>query len=197
MIRSHHKTIIAFCVAFFSCQLQALNLQKYANSAQSRVADETSRNTLVGIIGNCGSANNIDDSCVIQSLERVATEENNTAAKAILSDYEKALNEGNYDQPECQTGSHMQVNRTIGHCLLLLNYYVIENNDNDAATAQYETCLQGGMLGLAYQGNMAAQYLLSDIFAEKNLTAQATLWKKSLETRKGSEEYELLMKCYR
>lgn len=178
-------------------QLFAVDFQKYIDHMQANLADESSRSTLLGIVGSCGNSSNLDDACVVQGLERVATEENNQQAKSILADYAKSLNEGNANIPECQTESHMQVNRTMGHCLLLLNYYALENDDKDAATVKYETCLQGGMLGLAYQGNLAAQFLLADIFYERGLSEQGSLWKNSLKTRRGSEDYEILMKCYR
>lgn len=178
--------------------LYALNLYKYARSAQSHRADESARTTLLGIIGSCGGATNMDDNCVVQNLERVSTEENNHDAYIMLRDYEQATNEGHYDdQPECQNENHRQVNRTIGHCTLLLNYYALETNDIDSSRLHYEMCLQGGMLGLAYQGNLAAQYALSLIFAEKDLSEHADLWRNAIKARKNTEAYKLLMKCYR
>jgi hypothetical protein len=176
--------------------LFAINFQTYVKSLRLQNANETSRSTLLGIIGSCGSNTHLDDDCLIEGLERVAVEENNREALAIIKDYEKALAEGNFEKPECQTDSHLQSNRTIGHCVLLLNNYMIENNDKESATAQYELCLQGGMLGLAYAGNISAAFLLSEIFREKNVHDPANHWSNFVRTKRGSDDYEVLMRCY-
>ncbi len=186
----------AFLLISVPTSVIAVNFQRYSSSMPAYSADELSRTTLLGILGSCGNTSNLDDNCVVQNLERVATEENNSEAKSLLADYEAALHEGRGDQPECQTEDHMQVNRIIGHCVLLLNYYALDTNDKEAAIAQFGTCLQGGMIGLAYQGNLAAQLVLSDIFNEKGLSDQASLWRNSAKTRKNTEDYQLMVRCY-
>jgi hypothetical protein len=193
---SIHKRFFAFFLILISCQLQAIDFQKYAKHNRVQEANETSRRTLLGIIGSCGNATHLDDDCMVQGLERVAQEENNAQAKAISNDYDKALMEGNFSKPECQTESHLQANRTIGHCILLLNNYMLEDYEKNDAILQYEMCLQGGMMGLAYQGNLAAQYMLSEIYREKNQAEQGAVWTEYLKTKKNTDEYDILMRCY-
>ncbi len=190
------KGIFSIFLYIFSCQLLAIDFQKYTKNTQIHNANETSRTTLLGIIGSCGNATHLDDDCMVQGLERVAQEENNAEAKTIAQEYEKAISEGNFSQPECQTESHMQANRTVGHCILLLNSYILESYEQNDAILQYEMCLQGGMMGLAYQGNLAAQLMLAQIYKEKNQHDQRESWINALKTKKESDEYDILMKCY-
>ncbi|MBN9286762.1 MAG: hypothetical protein BGO43_02465 [Gammaproteobacteria bacterium 39-13] len=190
------KRVIALFLIVFSSHLFAIDYQTYLKNLRSRDDNETSRATLSGIIGSCGNSANLDDDCLIQGLERVTEEENNNEAKLILAEYEKALNSGNFYRPECQTEGHLQANRTIGHCVLLLNSHMIQNNDKEAANAQFELCLQGGMLGLAYAGNLAAAYMLAEIFREKEVESAATHWSNFIKSKKGTDDHELLMKCY-
>lgn len=188
--------ILATTLSAMPLIAHAVHFEKYTRHVRQMTVEETSRDTLLSIMNACGHVQNLDDDCVTQELDRVSTEENNSYAKSILDDYEKALNEGNAQDLECQTDNHMQVNRTIGHCILLLNFFALEVNDLKYALHQYEICLQGGMLGLAYQGNLAAQYFLTKIFEEKEMPEPAFFWKKNLKHHKDSDAYFLLMKCY-
>lgn len=185
-------------LSFFADPLFArVDVLKYAQNLQSQDADLSASSTLLGIIESCGNSTNINDDCVIQALQRVAVEENNSYADAIASNYQQALGEGNFfTTPECQIESHMQANRILAHCILLMNYYALKNQDKEAAIKQYEMYLQGGMQGLVYQGNIVAQYILSDLYEKKGLSQPAELWKKALKQRKDTEEYQLLMRCY-
>jgi len=181
----------------FSFSLFAFDPLQYTQTlSDAYEADDASRSTLLGIIESCGNASNIDDSCVVDSLNRVAQEENNTTAKSIAASYNQAINAGNFSNPECQTEDHMQANRILGHCILLMNYYALQNQDKEAAINKYELCLQGGMQGLVYQGNIVAQYILSELYSYKGLSEPAQTWKKGLKLRKNTPEYALLMKCY-
>jgi len=190
--------IIAPFLMTITQPLLAVDLMQFTNSLETK-GDETARLSIVGIIESCGNASNIDDSCAIAGLERLSTEENNTYAKALLADYEKALNLGNYSSPECQQDSHMQANRIVAHCLLLLNYYAVKDQDKDLAIMQYETCLQGGMQGLVYQGNIVAQYMLGQLFSLKGIPETAQVWQNAINFRKEKDvdEYNALVKCYK
>lgn len=197
MYRLLTKWILAITLLFISSLSFAIEFQKYTQTIRKMDLDETERDTLLSIMNACGQAKNLDDDCVIQELDRVATEESNEHAKRILQAYDAAVHEGNSMDLECQTDNHTQVNRTLGHCILLLNLYAIEEKQIDNALQQYEVCLQGGMLGLAYQGNLVAQFVLSQLFAEREMSDPATLWKNSLKHHKDTDEYKLLEKCYR
>ncbi|MBI2791054.1 MAG: hypothetical protein HYX61_03765 [Gammaproteobacteria bacterium] len=190
------RRIFLFCLSLMATQVMAIDFQKYTKNITVQNANETSQKTLLGIVDSCGNIKNLDDDCIIQALDRVAQEENNREAKTITSEYEKAITEGSFSNPECQTDSHMQANRTIGHCVLLLNCSLLENIDKEDAINQYEMCLQGGMTGLAYQGNLAAQYMLSEILREKNQPDQETFWSNYVKSKKHTDEYDVLMKCY-
>ena len=192
------KGMLYCSLALFSCQVLALNLHHYEKHLDSlNDVDGTAHSTILSIIGGCGNSTSLDSDCVLQGLSRVSTEENNSLAKSIATVYEKALGEGNYETlPECQSETNLQVNRNLGHCVFLMYYYALKNEDHPAAAKQYETCLQGGMLGLAYQGNLAAQRILGKIFDERGMEDTATLWLKVFEQRKGTEEYDLALKCY-
>lgn len=190
------RRIFLVCLSLMATQAMAIDFQKYTKNITVQHANETSQKTLLGIVDSCGNIKNLDDDCVVQALDRVAQEENNREAKTITSEYEKAITEGSFSNPECQTDSHMQANRTIGHCVLLLNCSLLENIDKEDAINQYEMCLQGGMTGLAYQGNLAAQYMLSEILREKNQPDQETFWSNYVKSKKHTDEYDVLMKCY-
>ncbi len=190
--------IIAALLVLFSLPSIAMNPLKYTKNLQTQNADPSSRSTLLGIIESCGNVTNINDDCVLKGLERVSIEENNEYATAIGTNYEKALAEGQYNTiPECQTETHMQVNRILGHCILLMNYYALKDYDKTSAIHQYELCLQGGMQGLVYQGNIVAQSILINIYDKKGLFAAAEIWTKAIKKRKHTEDYALLMQCYK
>ncbi len=176
----------------------AFDATKYTqNVTVSQSANEPSRATIIGIIESCGSVTNIDDDCVIQGLDRVADEENNQVAKAISQDYENALNTGNFEvNPECQVETHLQANRILGHCLLLAHSYALSERDQFLGISQFELCLQGGLQGLADQGNIVALYMLSDLLEQKGIEDAVYQWKKTKRLRKDSDEYALLTKCY-
>lgn len=189
--------IIALLCIFNFPLYAGINVYKYAQSLQSQNADHSASSTLLGIIESCGNSTNINDDCVLQALQRVSVEENNEYAKSIAADYLQALGEGNYfTVPECQTESHAQANRILAHCILLLNYYALKNQDKDAAIKQFEMCLRGGMQGLVYQGNIVAQYILANLYEKKGLSQPAEVWKRALKLKKDTEQYQLLMKCY-
>lgn len=196
------KTVAAFLLtttlSIFSQPILAMvDLFKYTQTLHADQADPSSRSTILGIIGSCGTVSTLNDDCVIEGLSRVGREENNAFASAIVLDYQNALGQGRTNTlPECQTETHMQANRIIGHCMLLMNYYALNDMDRESAVKQYEMCLQGGMLGLVYQGNIVAQYLIGSIYSRKGLTEPADVWKRALNLRKDTEEYQLLMHCY-
>lgn len=191
------RGIIALCFFSVATTLLAVDFQQFSNQVRNRSLDETNSRTLLGIMESCGSGNSLDDNCVIQNLNRVTEEESNSTAQAIMADYEKALSLGSYnDIPECQSDINLQVNRNIGHCVLLLNYYALKSPNLEEANMQYLMCLQGAMLGLAYEGNLSAQLLLSQIFEQRGIADTAVYWRKALEQRKGTEEYNAVMKCY-
>ncbi len=190
---AYRSLALLLCV---SPAIYAIDFQKYVKDSQICAANETSRKTLLGIIDSCGNTTRLDDDCLIQGLERVTKEENNLEAKIILQAYEKAISEGNFIKPECQTENHMQANLTIGHCILLYNSYMLENYEKEDAVLRYEMCLQGGMMGLAYHGNLAAQYILSEIYRDKQQLAQEATWAESLKSKKETDEYDIMMRCY-
>ena len=190
------KTFIKLLLSIMllhSSQSHAIDLLKYTKNLEKNTSDESAKGTIIGILGTCGNQYNLNDSCVLSGLERVSTEEGNTLAKSILEDYQNALNE---TDPECQNENFKTVKRTIGHCILLMNYYSIEYNDNEGALNQYETCLQGGMTGLAYQGILPAAYLLGQVFQDKGVETTADTWIKFFNSKKGTEEYDLVLKCF-
>ncbi len=187
---------LALTLCLHSHTLFAIDFQKYTKNVQIEDSSETSRKTLLGIIDSCGNTTRLDDDCMVQSLERVKKEENNHEAQIILNEYQKAISEGNFSKPECQTESHTQANMTIGHCILLFNSYILENYEKNDAISRYEMCLQGGMMGLAYHGNLAAQFMLSEIYRDKQQEAQGATWAESLKTKRDTDEYDILMKCY-
>ncbi len=190
------SALLMIFLALFHQTLFAFDFQKYTQDLQSLDANTPAKSTLLAIMGSCGNLSNLDDNCVIDELSRVAIEEENTIAGTIVEKYESALSEGQFDTPECQCENHMQVNRIIGHCILLMNYYALESMDKDTAINNYETCIQGGMLGLASQSNVAAQFMVVEIFKEKGLPVPAKHWQKTLNSQKETEDYALLKKCY-
>jgi hypothetical protein len=191
------SSLVILCIASMQNAI-AFDATKYThNVTVSQSSNEHSRATILGIVQSCGSVTNIDDDCVIQGLDRVADEESNQVAKAISQDYENALNTGNFEiNPECQVETHLQANRIIGHCLLLAHSYALSERDQVSGISQFELCLQGGLQGLADQGNIVALYMLSDVLEQKGIEDAANQWKKTKRLRKDSDEYNLLTKCY-
>lgn len=198
MYHSLNKSGLALICLLSMQNTFAFDAMKYTqNLVASQSANEPSRATVLGIVESCGHVANIDDDCLVQGLERVADEESNLIAKAIAKDYETAINTGNFeDNPECQVETHLQANRIIGHCLLLSHYYALSERDHNAGISQFELCLQGGLGGLADQGNLVALYMLSDLLEQKGIDDAANQWKKIKRLRKDSDEYVLLTKCY-
>lgn len=175
----------------------AINLLQYSKSYIPQDLDDASRSTLLGIADSCGTPTNVDDDCVLKGLERVNNEEGNYTAAIMLREYSQAINEGQFStQPECQNQTSLQANRILAHCTLLRNYAALKDKDADAATAQFNMCLQGGLQGLVFQGNIVAQYMLAEFYAQRGLDDPAAVWKRALKLRKESDEYTLLVKCY-
>lgn len=197
MFASGYRGIVFLFLTTIAPPLLALDLLKYADFAHYEQNNEASRTTLLGIIESCGKSFNLDDDCVIAGFERVEAEENNALAKYITSNYQKALAEGNFNNLECQVETHLQANQIIGHCLLLLHYYAIGDQDFDAAMSQYKMCLHGGLQGLVYQGNIVAQFMLGKLMDQSGFPEAAKSWKEAIKLRKDSDEFLLLKKCYK
>lgn len=192
----HRKLLLASAWILFSPALLAIDLIQYTKNLPIKVPD-LDRSTIIGIFDSCGNASNIKDDCVIAGLERVKTEENNKTAKEMLEVYEQSQGMGDYANPECQIESHLQANRVVGHCILLMDYFAVKNLDESAAVGQYQMCLLGGMQGLTFNGNIVAQYILSQLYEERGVQNTADIWKKALLMRKDTDEYHSLMKCYK
>ncbi len=149
---------------------------------------------VLGVLDYCSNANNMKPDCVLPQLTAL---QDNPVAKNILSEYARAQSEGKFNQlPECQTQKHQDTNYVLAHCMLVMNLFALKNLNRDAAINKYQTCLQGGLIGLAYDGNMSAQYLLSQIFKGRGIQQSAEVWQNSLEYKKGTEEDLLMRKCY-
>ncbi len=191
------SALAVICVISMHASLAFDAMTYTQNLIASQSANEPSRATVLGIVESCGHVANIDDDCLVQGLERVADEESNLIAKAIAKDYEAALNTGNFEaNPECQVETHLQANRILGHCLLLSHYYALSERDFHSGVSQFELCLQGGLQGLADQGNLVALYMLSGLLEHKGIEDGGKQWKKAKRLKKDSDEYLLLAKCY-
>lgn len=188
--------LVTLCL-FMPCSSSAVDFMSYAEKIVSGTVDAGARSTVLGIADACGTPNNVDDDCVIRGLERVVNEESNLIAAAILSEYARAIDEGHFStQPECHVETHLQANRILAHCTLLLNYAALKEQSPDAAAAQFNMCLQGGLQGLVYQGNIVSQYMLGQFYSQKGISAPAEVWRRALSLRKNTDEYALLAKCY-
>lgn len=188
--------LLSLCLLTPSSSL-AIDLMSYARKVVLSTTDDAARSTVLGIADACGTPSNVDDDCVIRGLERVVREENNLIAAAILSEYARAIDEGHFSTyPECHNETHLQANRILAHCTLLLNYAALKDQNLDAATGQFNMCLQGGLQGLVYQGNIVSQYMLSQFYAQKGISAPADVWKRALLLRKNTDEFALLARCY-
>ena len=188
--------LVSLCLSIpFSAY--GLNLLGYAQRIVVSNSDDAARTTVLGIADSCGTPTNVDDDCVIRGLERVATEEGNQIAYNMLGTYSSAINEGNFaTQPECHVETHLQANRILAHCTLLLNYTALKELSVDRATAQFNMCLQGGLQGLVFQGNIVAQYMLSQFYTQIGLSSPADVWSRAVLIRRNTEEFARLMKCY-
>lgn len=174
-----------------------MNIMGYAEKVVPYNLDDATRSTLLGIVDSCGTPTNVDDDCVLKGLERVAIEENNTIASIMLQEYARAIGEGRFStEPECHVETHLQANRILAHCTLLLNYSALKDQNTDTATAQFNMCLQGGLQGLVFQGNIVAQYMLSQFYIQKGIIEAADTWRRALLLRKDTPEYALLINCY-
>jgi hypothetical protein len=159
--------------------------------------DAAASSSILGIVDSCGTPTNVDDDCVLKGLERVASEESNMIAYSILGEYARAINEGKFStHPECHVETHLQANRILAHCTLLLNYTYLKDQDRDKALAQFNYCLQGGLQGLVYQGNIVAQYMLSQFYGQIGLGAPADVWRRAVMIRKDTPDFTRLMSCY-
>lgn len=188
--------LLGLCL-LMPCSSSAVDFMSYANKIVPETVDAAARTTVLGITDACGTSTNVDDDCVIRGLERVVNEESNLIAAAILSEYARAIDEGHFSsQPECHVETHLQANRILAHCTLLLNYAALKEQSPDAAIAQFNMCLQGGLQGLVYQGNIVSQYMLAQFYTQKGITAPAEVWRRALSLRKNTDEYRLLEKCY-
>src|SRR5579872_501718 len=150
--------ILAVTMSLLAFSTFAIDIEALSRDIPALHSEEPARSTLIGIFESCGNASNLNDNCVLQNLGRVAREEENTTAQAIYDSYFKTFELGTTEFPECQTQTHLQANRVLGHCLLLLNFYTLQGGDQEESVNKFETCFQGGMLGLAHSDNIVAQY---------------------------------------
>lgn len=194
-MRIYHLFLLL--LVFFSTSLYArVDVYQYVQSLQNQDVDLAASSNLLNIIDSCGNSANLNDDCVVKGLQQAA-EGGDENAKRLVQSYIQALGEGNYfNAPECQTDAHQQANRTLAHCVLLMNYNALKNQDKDAAIKQYEMCVQGGMQSLVYQGNIVAQYILGDMYQQKGLSQPAEVWKRGLKLRENTPEFQSLMRCY-
>lgn len=189
--------ILTLLLVLYTLPLQAkVDVYKYVQALQNQDLNLSSSSNLLNIIDSCGNSPNLNDDCVVKSLQQAA-EGGDEAAKQLANSYIQALGEGNYfNAPECQTPSHQQANSILAHCILLMNYNALKTQDKEGAIKQYEMCVQGGMQGLVYQGNIVAQYILADMYQQKGLSQPAEVWKRGLQLRENTPEFQTLMKCY-
>lgn len=191
----HLKSTLATAFLIFSSASWAdVDLNSFAKNLPQNVPP-TERSTIIGIFDSCGSASNIEDGCAISGLQQAASQ-NNVTAKTLLDNYQQVQGFGNMTNPECQVASHQQANKLIGHCVLMMDYFAIKDNDPAAAVGKYDNCLVASMQELTFNGNIVAQYFMSQLYGQRGVPQAAEVWKRALLMKQDTDEYKLLMKCY-
>lgn len=190
-----HLFLITMCL---TCQsAMAFNHLNYINGLKAPSSNPQENIRVLNVLDACGGINQLDIQCSEDGLKRLVKNEDNALARSILSQYNRTQAEGRVNRdPECRTTEHEETNFILGHCLFIMNFYALRDSSRERGIFKYETCLQGGLIGLAYEGYMSAQFLLNQFFEKRENAQSAEIWKKSLEFKKGSEEDRLLRKCY-
>lgn len=198
MFKLYYLLAVVCLLLSFSSTSHATDLLQYANSLQVDKIDPASTITLTGLIESCGNNNQkFNDLCMIEGLQYAAKNERYPIARSILQTYMKILSEGKVDILEkCHHETHLEANKVVGHCFLLMSYHALKTQNPYTAKKEYELCLQGSLQALLYNGNIVAQYLLSKLYGENGLEKSATAWNKGLSLRENTKEYRLLKECY-
>lgn len=190
--------VMCFILCLLCCMIikpaLAANLMQYTENLPIQL-DTKERAALLTAFQFCGSLANIDDQCVISQLESLQNE-GQERAKIIVRQFKETQSLGKADKPECQLETHRKSNRVVGHCMLVMNYFAIENQDADQAVRDYEECLTSSMLALTYQGNIVAQYFLIQLYNQQNLGDTGRVWTRALKMRQETDEYKQLIECY-
>jgi len=195
-----HKILIFYTILLASMPFSsfAVNLSQFVQNLPPNNVPAATSNYITATIEGCSKSTHLDDDCVIDGLTRYVQNSGDPLALRIIASYKNALALGNYNaDPACQTQAHFDANKVIGHCVIRMYSKALSSNSNQAASDEYQLCLQAGLMLLVYQGNIAAQYLIGSVYATKNLDGSAEVWQKAIEERKESPEYQLLMRCYR
>lgn len=176
----------------------AVNLSQFVKSLPSANVPAATSNYITATIDGCTSSTHLDDDCVINGLTRYVENSGSPEARSLINSYNTALSLGNYNTvPECQTQAHFDANKVVGHCVIRMYSKALSSNSRQAASDEYQLCLQSGLMLLVYQGNIAAQYLIGSVYSTRDLGSSAEVWQKAIEERKDTPEYQLLMRCYR
>lgn len=172
-----------------------VNLMQFTQDLPVNLTSEE-RGTLLNVFTPCGQVTNIDDYCVTSGLEALVQKDQNPIASTMLTQYQATQAMGQADKTECQLETHRKSNRVVGHCLFRMYFAALETQDAAEATEQYQFCLMSSMLALTYQGNIVAQYFLSQLYDQGGQGETGLVWKRALSMRQETEEYKALSDCY-
>lgn len=184
---------------FLSPQLVAFSQDSYIKNLKAGPITGPAESKVLGALSNCSNANTMTGDCIIPQLSPLAQNENNALAASILSEYSRALSEGKMNSvAECRTTAHLETDNVLARCVLIMNYYALKEQNKDSGITNYGLCLQGGLSGLAFGGNLSARHLLSQLYLQGGNREASEMWSKSLELEpnKGTLEYQLMRKCY-
>jgi hypothetical protein len=168
------------------------------SNLNTHLIKDSSRFSILNAFSACEIDGRVEPDCAVRQLTRLA--QKSEGAKQIIQTYNIALSEGLQGSKECQLPEFIQLNETSGYCVLLMHQKAIQTQNKAQGIMQYQQCIKGAMITLAYAGNVGAQMRLAQIFRQTGDARAQKIWQDLFEAKKEhpelKQEYEMLQKCY-
>lgn len=184
-------TVVLLCgfglqtLAFYSSTLAGLKTDQ---------ADQQTRTQLMSVLETCGIPEDVDDpNCVLQGLTgKYSNVKDPSMAQNIAQGYQAAM-AANTGNANCRLPEIFEANNAAGTCVLILHYRVLETLDLAAAKDAFDNCVAVRMGGLAVQGNVAAQVMMTTLVADPEAKR---LYNSMLQENADPEYVKMIASCF-
>lgn len=172
-------------LAFYSSTLAGLKTDQ---------ADQQTRTQLMSVLETCGIPGEVDDpNCVLQGLTgQYSNVKDPSMAQNIVQGYQAAM-AANTGNANCRLPEIFEANNAAGTCVLMLHYRVLETLDLAAAKDAFDNCVAVRMGGLAVQGNVAAQIMMTTLVTDPEAKR---LYNNMLKDNVDPEYVKMIASCF-
>ena len=196
MITLSKKLTIATILLVVSQFSQAFYNQTLSG-VRTHQADNQTRNQILSVLESCGVPNDgVEPECVLQGLQGPYNNiKDPSMAANIVDGYQAVLND-KVNDPKCQLPAIYIVNQAAALCVLVLHYAVLEASDPAVAKIAFDRCLVSKIGGLAFAGNIAAQFSMKKIAEQSGRGEQVQVWTNTLRNNNDPRDIEEMAHCF-